>query len=552
MSSMFCYQCEQTAQGSGCTSFGVCGKDPETAALQDLLTYAAKDIARYAHRAGQLDARDRAIDVFVIEALFATVTNVDFDTARLQATLRQAVDIKQQAVALYEKAAQKAGQTPEQLSYPVEWWADIDDLNGLVAKGESVAISKRLDELGADVTGLQELITYGLKGAAAYVDHAQILGSEDPAVYAQFHEILDFLTGTPTDLSELTATALKVGEVNYKAMELLDAANTGTYGHPEPTQVRVTPVAGKCILVSGHDLKDLELLLKQTEGKGINVYTHNEMLMGNCYPELKKYSHLVGNYGGAWQDQRKEFDEFPGAILMTTNCIQKPKESYNERIFTAGLVAWPGVQHIADGDFTPVIETALAAQGFTEDEPEKLIWSGFARNAVLGVADKVVEAVKAGQIRHFFLIGGCDGAKSGRNYYTDLAQQVPDDCVILTLACGKFRFNKLEFGDIGGIPRLLDCGQCNDAYSAIQIALALADAFDCGVNDLPLSIVLSWYEQKAVAILLTLLQLGIRDIRIGPSLPAFVSPAVLNVLVENFNLMPTTTPADDLKAILGD
>ncbi len=552
MSSMFCYQCEQTAQGSGCTSFGVCGKDPETAALQDLLTYAAKDIARYAHRAAQLDARDRAIDVFVIEALFATVTNVDFDTARLQATLRQAADIKQQAVALYEKAAQKAGQTPEQLSYPVEWWADIDDLNGLVAKGESVAISKRLDELGADVTGLQELIVYGLKGAAAYVDHAQILGSEDPAVYAQFHEILDFLTGTPTDLSELTATALKVGEVNYKAMELLDAANTGTYGHPEPTQVRVTPVAGKCILVSGHDMKDLELLLKQTEGKGINVYTHNEMLMGNCYPELKKYSHLVGNYGGAWQDQRKEFDEFPGAILMTTNCIQKPKDSYNDRIFTAGLVAWPGVKHIADGDFTPVIETALAAPGFTEDAPEKLIWSGFARNAVLGVADKVVEAVKAGQIRHFFLIGGCDGAKSGRNYYTDLAQQVPDDCVILTLACGKFRFNKLEFGDIGGIPRLLDCGQCNDAYSAIQIALALADAFDCGVNDLPLSIVLSWYEQKAVAILLTLLQLGIRDIRIGPSLPAFVSPAVLNVLVENFNLMPTTTPADDLKAILGD
>jgi hydroxylamine reductase len=320
--------------------------------------------------------------------------------------------------------------------------------------------------------------------------------------------------------------------------------------------VRVTPVAGKCILVSGHDLNDLKMLLEQTEGKGVKVYTHGEMLPCLAYPGLKKHSHLAGNYGGAWQNQRKEFDEFPGAILMTTNCIQKPKDSYIGRIFTTGLVAWPGVVHIeVDGegkkDFAPVIEAALAAPGFAEDAEEKTITIGFARNAVMGVAGKVVEAVKAGQIRHFFLIGGCDGAKSGRNYYTELAQQVPQDCVILTLACGKYRFNKLEFGDIGGIPRLLDCGQCNDAYSAIQIAVALADAFGCGVNDLPLSLVLSWYEQKAVCILLSLLHLGIRNMRLGPSLPAFVGPNVLNVLVEKFGLTPIGTPEEDLKVMLG-
>jgi hydroxylamine reductase len=313
----------------------------------------------------------------------------------------------------------------------------------------------------------------------------------------------------------------------------------------------VTPVAGKAILVSGHDLKDLDALLQQTEGKGINVYTHGEMLPCNAYPGLKKYSHLVGNYGGAWQDQKKEFDAFPGSILMTTNCIQKPAETYKARIFTCGLVAWPGVTHIADGDFTAVIDAALAAPGFEADAEEKSITIGFARNAVLNVAGAVVDAVKAGQIKHFFLVGGCDGAKSGRNYYTDFAQQVPDDCVILTLACGKYRFNKLDFGDIGGIPRLLDVGQCNDAYSAVQIAVALAGAFDCAVNDLPLSMIISWYEQKAVCILLTLLHLGIKDIRLGPSLPAFVTPAVLNVLVENFNIKPISTAKEDLAAILG-
>jgi hydroxylamine reductase len=344
---------------------------------------------------------------------------------------------------------------------------------------------------------------------------------------------------------------MKIGELNLKVMALLDAANTGAYGHPEPTAVRITARKGKAILISGHDLKDLADLLEQTAGKGINVYSHGEMLPAHAYPALKKYPHLVGNYGGAWQDQRKEFAAFPGAILMTTNCIQQPQESYQDRIFTSGLVAWPGLQHVGgDRGFTPVIEAALAAPGFAADEPEKTILVGFGHHAVLGVADKVIAAVKSGAVRHFFLVGGCDGRHSGRSYYTEFARQVPDDCIILTLACGKFRFNNLDFGNIGGIPRLLDMGQCNDAYSAIKVAVALADAFGCGVNELPLSMVLSWYEQKAVAILLTLLHLGVKNIRLGPVLPAFVTPMALQVLVEKFNIMPITTAQQDLEAIL--
>ena len=543
---MFCYQCEQTAQGTGCTVHGVCGKDGATANLQDVLVYVTKGIAMYAHRARQLGAKDRDVDVFVTEALFSTLTNVNFDASRLAELIRKAVEVREKAKALYEGAA---GQ-PEDLSGPATF-QPAADIDGLVEQAGEIGIAKRKAALGDDVTGLQELILYGLKGAAAYADHAQILGVEDDYVYAAFYQALDFLASDPTDVDALSGAAFGVGELNLKVMELLDKANTGAYGHPEPTQVRVTPVRGKAIVVSGHDLKDLEELLVQTEGKGINIYTHGEMLPCHAYPELKKYPHLVGNYGGAWQDQRREFAEFPGAILMTTNCIQKPKDSYQGRIFTSGLVAWPGVTHISDRDFKPVIGAALAADGFAEDGEDKTILVGFARNAVLDVADKVIEAVKSGAVRHFFLIGGCDGAKPGRNYYTELAQAVPDDCVILTLACGKYRFNKLDFGDIGGIPRLLDIGQCNDAYSAVQIALALAEAFDCGVNDLPLSIILSWYEQKAVAILLSLLHLGIRDIRLGPTLPAFVTPPVLKVLVEKFNIAPISTPEEDLKAILG-
>lgn len=544
---MFCYQCEQTAGGKGCTMMGVCGKDASVAALQDLLVYAVKDISRYAHRARKLGAKDHATDLFVIEALFATVTNVDFDPLRLQKLIVRASHLREQAKAMYDKAA---GNSAEQLPQAVKWWKSTGDQLELVRLGQQVNFAKRIDNLGADVTGLQELLLYGLKGTAAYADHAAILGQEDEGVYAFFHEALDYLTRKPVDANELLGIVLRCGEVNLKVMGMLDAGNTGAYGHPEPTKVRVSPVKGKCILVSGHDLKDLEELLKQTQGKGINVYTHGEMLPCNAYPGLKKYKHLVGNYGGAWQNQAREFDAFPGAILMTTNCIQKPRESYKSRLFTSGLVAWPGVTHIANCDFAPVIEAALKAEGFAADAEPKYIMNGFARNAVMSVAGTVIEAVKAGKIRHFFLVGGCDGAKPGRNYYTELAQQIPNDCVILTLACGKYRFNNLEFGDIGGIPRLLDVGQCNDAYSAIQIAVALAGAFKCGVNELPLSLILSWYEQKAVCILLSLLHLGIKNIRIGPSLPAFVSPAVLNVLVEKFNVMPITTPQEDLKAIL--
>jgi hydroxylamine reductase len=506
----------------------------------------------YAYRAGQLGLTDRTIDRFVIEALFTTVTNVNFDPVRLEAVIAKAGQIFDQAKALYSEACQKNGAAPEEhLVGPAHWQVPASR-DEMLQQAASHSIANRLKAYGEDVAGLQELILYGLKGTAAYADHARVLGVEDDGVYAFFHEALDFLTGKLAgDVDALVAMALKVGEVNLKVMGMLDEANTTAYGHPEPTVVRVTPVKGKAILVSGHDLKDLALLLEQTEGKGVNVYTHGEMLPCCAYPELKKYKHLVGNYGGAWQDQAKEFEAFPGSILMTTNCIQKPRDSYTGRIFTTGLVAWPDVTHIGqDKDFTPVIQAALAAPGFAEDAEEKTITIGFGHNAVMGVAGAVVDAVKAEKIKHFFLIGGCDGAKPGRNYYTDFAQQVPDDCVILTLACGKYRFNKLPFGDIGGIPRLLDVGQCNDAYSAIQIAVALADAFECGVNDLPLSMILSWYEQKAVCILLTLLHLGIQNMKLGPSLPAFVGPNVLNVLVEKFNIAPVSTPEQDLEAIL--
>ena len=547
---MFCYQCEQTAQGAGCTKFGNCGKDPQTAVLQDLLVYAIKDISRYAHRARQMGAADKAVNVFTVEALFSTLTNVDFDPTRFQKFLNEAAAIREKAKSLYETACKRQGKQPEQFTCDVQWWTNLDDLSALIEKGQLVGIQDKINKLGPDVAGLQELITYGLKGAAAYTDHAQILGKEDDAVYAIIHKTLDRLTQKPADVGELFQTALATGELNLKAMELLDFANTGTYGHPEPTKVRVTPVKGKCIVVSGHDLKDLEELLKQTQGKGINVYTHGEMLSCNAYPGLKKYKHLVGNYGGAWQDQRNEFDQFPGAILMTTNCLQKPKDTYQSRIFTSGLVGWHDVAHISNRNFKPVIEAALASPGFAKDAPAKFITIGFARNAALAATGKIIELVKQGKIRRFFLIGGCDGAKPGRNYFTEFAQKVPNDCVILTLACGKYRFNKMEFGSIAGLPRLLDCGQCNDAYSAVQIAVALAKSFGCGVNELPLSFVLSWYEQKAVAILLSLLHLGIRNIKLGPTLPAFVSPNVLKVLVDKFNIGPVGDVDKDMESML--
>ena len=539
---MFCYQCEQTAKGIGCTVQGVCGKDPQTAALQDLLTYVAKGVSQQAHLLRQKGAATPDADVFVVEALFTTVTNVNFDPQRLATLIVRGGKIL---------AAQKTQLGPDagSLSGPATIGVE-SDLDALIGQGAQVGIMGRKEQFGDDVAGLQELLIYGLKGTAAYADHARILGHEDDAVYAFFHEALHLLATDCADIDTLLTYCLRCGEVNLRTMELLDAANTGAYGHPVPTKVRVTPVAGKAILISGHDLKDLEALLKQTEGKGINVYTHGEMLPCHGYPGLNKYEHLVGNYGGAWQDQQKGFAAFPGAILMTTNCIQKPREIYTDRIFTCGLVAWPDVPHMTDRNFQPVIDAALAAPGFDADAEEHLITVGFGHNAVLGVADKVIQAVKDGAIKHFFLIGGCDGAKSGRNYFTEMAQAVPGDAIILTLACGKYRFNKLEFGDIGGIPRLLDVGQCNDAYSAVKIAVALAEAFETDVNSLPLSMILSWYEQKAVCILLTLLHLGITKIKLGPTLPAFITPPVLNVLVEKFAIAPTTTAQQDLDEIL--
>ncbi len=463
---MFCYQCEQTAMGTGCTVRGVCGKDETTATLQDLLVYATKGIAQYAHRARGMGARDAEVDVFTVKALFTTITNVDFDPERLGDLLKKAGEIKAKAKKLYEDAAAKAGKASEALDGPATW-EPAAGVDGLVEQGRTIGLLKRRETLGDDIAGLQELMTYGIKGAAAYMDHAQILGKDDADIYAGFFDQLNYLTNPNPTVDELTARCLAVGELNLRIMGLLDAANTDAYGHPVPTAVRVEPVKGKAIVVSGHDLLDLEELLKQTEGKGINVYTHGEMLPAHGYPGLKKYKHLVGNYGGAWQNQVKEFDAFPGAILMTTNCIQKPRETYQGRIFTTGLVAMPGVTHVADHNFAPVIQAALAAPGFTEDGPDKTIMVGFGHNAVMGVAGTVIDAVKAGKIRHFFLIGGCDGAKPGRNYYTELAQAVPDDCVILTLACGKYRFNKLEFGRPIGSVRCGSERAASVAYSLV-------------------------------------------------------------------------------------
>ena len=547
---MFCYQCEQTAKGTGCTVMGVCGKSAEVSDLQDLLIHAAKGIAMYAHRARGLGAVDGEIDRFVVEALFTTVTNVNFDNIRMAEMIAQAGVVRSKARKLYENACARAGRTAEPLSGPAADQLPESMADMAIAGGQYTPRSWA-EKRGDVVQGLYDLILLGLKGSAAYTHHAFVLGYEDERIYGFFHEKLDALSREVMTVEELTAHAMDAGKWNVEVMNLLDRANTEVYGHPEPTPVRIHPLKGKAILVSGHDLRDLDLLLQQTEGKGINIYTHGEMLPCHGYPRLKKYPHLAGNYGGAWQDQQKEFAAFPGAILMTTNCIQRPT-NYTDRIFTTGLVAFPGVRHIDEKkDFTPVIEAALAAPGFEEDGDDKRILVGFGHNTVLNAAGKVVELVKAGKIRHFFLVGGCDGAKSGRNYYTDFTSQAPKDTVILTLACGKFRFNKLDFGDIDGLPRLLDVGQCNDAASALKIASALAEAFGTDVNGLPLSLVLSWYEQKAVCILLSLLSLGIKNIRLGPSLPAFVKPPVLEFLQKTFNIQPITTPEADLKAILG-
>lgn len=550
---MFCYQCEQTSQGQGCQVVGVCGKDENTATLQDLLIHAVKGISQFAHRARQLGAGDAEVDAFTIEAIFATLTNVNFDEDRVAELVYRAAEVRDSARVLYESAAAKAGVAVERVQGPAAF-EPARDRQELLAQGRDQLIPASFLKRAKEIKDLEELVIYGIKGVAAYAFHAMALGSSAPASYATIHEVMSALT-EPHSVEELLGLAMKVGELNYAVLEQLDKAHVETFGAPTPTEVRLHPMRGKAILVSGHDLHDLYQLLVQTEGLGINIYTHGEMLPAHGYPKLKAFKHLAGNFGGAWVDQADEFDAFPGAILMTSNCIQKPKETYQARIFTTGPVQWPGVAHVSAGangatDFKPVIEAALASEGYSEDGPEDSITVGFGHDAVLGVAGTVIEAVKSGALRRFFLIGGCDGARSGRNYYTELADKVPQDCVILTLACGKYRFNKNEFGTLGGLPRLLDMGQCNDAYSALRVAQALAEAFECGVNDLPLSLVLSWYEQKAVAILLTLLWLGVKNIRIGPTLPAFLSPAVLDLLHQNYNLMPTTTVDADLAAIL--
>ncbi len=542
---MYCNQCEQTAKGIACTTIGVCGKNEEVADIEDLLIYALCGMSLFANEARQKGIVDEDMDRFTMEAVFSTLTNVDFDPERFVPMINKAVELRED---LKAKVAAAGGKTD--FDHPAATFTPASSVEELAKQGAELNFIQGLDK-DENVRSLKQTLLYGLKGIAAYGDHAAILGQSDPVVAGFIYEALAALLAEGLTVEDCIPVAMKAGEINLKAMELLDAANTGTYGHPVPTSVPLGHRKNKCILITGHDLHDLELLLKQTEGKGIDVYTHGEMLPCHGYPELKKYDHFYGHYGTAWQNQHKEFPNFPGPVLFTTNCIQKPREDYKDRIFTTGLVGWPGVTHIADKDFSPVIDKALAMEGWQDDVDKGSVMVGFARNAVLGVADKVIEAVKNKDIRHFFLVGGCDGAKPGRDYFTKFVEQVPSDCMVLTLACGKFRFFDKDLGDIGGIPRLLDVGQCNDAYSAIQIAVALANAFDCDVNDLPLSMIISWYEQKAVAILLTLLYLGIKDIRLGPSLPAFISPAVLQFLVDTFAIKPVDTPENDLKAILG-
>lgn len=544
---MFCYQCEQTVGSKGCTKVGVCSKSPELAALQDLLIYQLKGIGFYGYNLLKKGKKiDDEVYKFVMDASFATLTNVNFDPDIFVNYLKHAQKIKED---LSTKSSELPAKIPEEATYKL---SETKEQMLVDAKKAGIMYDQTLDE---DIRSLRELLIYGMKGMGAYAHHAYVLGEKYDTVNEFFLEGFASVVNCDLTVNDLYDLNMKLGEVNFKCMEILDKANTENYGNPEPSEVLITKKKGPFIIVSGHDLKDLGQLLEQTEGKGINIYTHGEMLPCNGYPKLKKYKHLTGNYGGAWQKQQEEFDSIPGCILMTTNCLMKPRESYKDRLFTSSIVGFKDVAHIDEDngkkDFTPIIEKALELGGFTEDEPEKKIIVGFGHHAVLSVADKIIDAVKKGDIKHFFLIGGCDGARPGRNYYTEFAEKTPKDTIILTLACGKYRFNKLDLGQIGPFPRVLDMGQCNDSYSAVKVALALADAFECGVNELPLSIILSWYEQKAVCILLSLLHLGIKDIYLGPTLPAFVSPNVLQILIDKFKLTPISNPDDDLKALLG-
>ena len=528
---MFCYQCEQTAGCTGCTgNAGVCGKSANTARLQDELTGALIGLARAAE--GNEHLVNEEMNQLVLEGLFTTITNVSFNDETLNLLIKKIEDTKKKLVPNCFTCSGSCGRN------------DNFDMNTLWTTDE-------------DVRSLKSLILFGIRGMAAYAYHASVLGYTDETISKFFYKALFAVGMKDWGMDELLPIVLEVGEVNLRCMELLDQANTTTYGTPVPTTVPLTIEKGPFIIITGHDLKDLQLLLEQTKDKGINIYTHGEMLPAHAYPEFKKYSHLKGNFGTAWQNQQKEFDNIPGAILYTTNCLMPVKASYADRVFTTEVVSYPEMVHIGEEkDFTPVIEKALALGGYTKDQHMTginggiQVTTGFSHGTVLSVADQVIEAVKNGDIKHFFLVGGCDGARVGRNYYTEFVKQSPADSIILTLACGKYRFNDLELGTIGGLPRIMDMGQCNDAYSAIKVAIALAEAFECDVNELPLSMVLSWYEQKAVCILLTLFYLGIKNIHLGPTLPAFISPNVLNFLVENYGISPISTPEEDLKKLL--
>ena len=528
---MFCYQCEQTAGCTGCTgNAGVCGKSANTARLQDELTGALIGLARAAE--GNEHLVNEEMNQLILEGLFTTVTNVNFNDETLKILIYKIENAKKKLVPNCFTCSGSCGRN------------DNFDMNTLWTTDE-------------DVRSLKSLILFGIRGMAAYAYHASVLGYTDETISKFFYKALFAVGMKDWEMDELLPIVLEVGEVNLRCMELLDQANTTTYGTPVPTTVPLTIEKGPFIIITGHDLKDLQLLLEQTKDKGINIYTHGEMLPAHAYPEFKKYSHLKGNFGTAWQNQQKEFDNIPGAILYTTNCLMPVKASYADRVFTTEVVSYPEMVHIGEEkDFTPVIEKALALGGYTKDQHMTginggiQVTTGFSHGTVLSVADQVIEAVKNGDIKHFFLVGGCDGARVGRNYYTEFVKQSPADSIILTLACGKYRFNDLELGTIGGLPRIMDMGQCNDAYSAIKVAIALAEAFECDVNELPLSMVLSWYEQKAVCILLTLFYLGIKNIHLGPTLPAFISPNVLNFLVENYGISPISTPEEDLKKLL--
>ena len=543
---MFCYQCEQTAGGKGCTKMGVCGKTPEIAALQDLLIYQIKGISCYAKEIVEKGENvDKSIVTFIENSLFTTLTNVNFDADFHVEMLKESQRIK-------EKVRKQVGKIKNDTDHATYNLSETKSEMLEDAKKAGIMYDQKLDP---DIRSLRQTIIYGLKGISAYGHQARELGYYDDQVDNFYIRALEATTDDTLSVEELIRWTMRTGDMSVAVMKKLDEANTTVYDNPSPHKVNVHIKKGPFIIVSGHDLRDLEMLLEQTEGKGINIYTHGEMIPSHGYPGLKKYPHLVGNFGSAWQNQQKEFDNIPGCILMTTNCLMKPRETYKDRIFTTSVVGWDGVKHIPKGkdgkkDFTEIINKALELGGYEEDQEPHEILVGFGHNATLSNAETIVNAVKDGKIRHFFLIGGCDGARPGRSYYTEFAKMVPDDCIILTLACGKYRFNKLEFGEVSGLPRLLDVGQCNDAYSAVRIATALADAFGTDVNGLPLSLIISWYEQKAVADLLALLSLGIKGIFLGPTLPAFLSPNVLQYLVDTFNLRLISTPEDDLKTCL--